>query len=161
MVKRFKIDIEEAAAPAKPKVHPMGIHVSHVKTADGPRYKVHAVGHHLADGIKVGEHLSDSELDDATEMGAKIKHVKEEVEQTSIEADFNIVTQLKKSIDAADMKGGADIRFADGTSAFVSSDVALRVAESLLMLKPAARQHIQETVQNSYKHLMAVHGMIK
>lgn len=55
------------------KVHPMALHV---KDAGKGKYKVHAVGKHLADGIKVGEHLSDSELDDATEMGAKIKMVK-------------------------------------------------------------------------------------
>lgn len=62
------------------KVHPMGIHVSMTnKKKNGmPAYKVHAVGAHLADGIKVGEHLTDTELDDATEMGAKIKHVKSE-----------------------------------------------------------------------------------
>jgi hypothetical protein len=49
----------------------------HVSDAGGGKYKVHSVGKNLADGIKVGEHLTDSHLDDATEMGAKIKMVKE------------------------------------------------------------------------------------
>lgn len=54
------------------------IHVQHV---GGGKYKVHAVGKNFAGdedggGIKVGEHLSDSELDDFSEMGGKIKHVK-------------------------------------------------------------------------------------
>lgn len=48
----------------------------HVSSAGGGKYKVHSVGKNLSHGIKKGEHLSDSELDDAAEMGAKIKHVK-------------------------------------------------------------------------------------
>jgi len=56
------------------KVHPMALHVKDVGKG---KYKVHAVGKHLSDGIKVGEHLSDSELDDATEMGAKVKMIEE------------------------------------------------------------------------------------
>ena len=58
----------------------MALHVKPVMVNGQQKYKVHAVGGHLADGIKHGEHLSDSELDDAHEMGAKIKHVKEEVQ---------------------------------------------------------------------------------
>lgn len=62
------------------KVHPMAIHVSMTnKKKDGlPAYKVHAVGKHIGDSIKVGEHLTDTELDDASEMGFKVKHVKSE-----------------------------------------------------------------------------------
>lgn len=69
-------DLDEATAPgaAKPaKVHPDALHVQHV---GGGKYKVHAVGKNFADGIKPGEHLSDTELDDFSEMGGKIKHVK-------------------------------------------------------------------------------------
>ena len=58
------------------KLHPMALHV---KDAGKGKYKVHAVGKHLSDGIKVGEHLSDSELDDAKEMGAKIKELQEDI----------------------------------------------------------------------------------
>ena len=58
-------------------VHPMALHVKPVSVNGKTRYKVHAVGKELADGIKVGEHLSDTELDDANDMGAKIKHLKE------------------------------------------------------------------------------------
>jgi hypothetical protein len=65
-MKSFKVFTEET-------VHPMALHVSH---AGGGKYKVHAVGSHLGDGIKVGEHLTDTHLDDAAEMGAKIKHIK-------------------------------------------------------------------------------------
>lgn len=58
-------------------IHPSALHVKPVKTATGTKYKVHAVGKKFADGIKVGEHLSDSELDDFSEMGGKVKHMKE------------------------------------------------------------------------------------
>jgi len=68
-MKTFKTFLEEAAQ----KVHPDAIHVS---DAGGGKYKVHAVGSNHADHIKVGEHLSDSELDDFSEMGGKIKNVK-------------------------------------------------------------------------------------
>lgn len=69
----FKTFLEEAA------VHPDAIHVSHV---GGGKYKVHAVGKNFSDGIKVGEHLTDSHLDDFAEMGGKIKHVKPEQQKT-------------------------------------------------------------------------------
>ena len=66
---------------ATKSLHPMALHVQHVMVNGQPKYKVHAVGKDLADGIKHGEHLSDSELDDAHEMGAKVKHVKESVDE--------------------------------------------------------------------------------
>lgn len=59
------------------KIHPMALHVSPVKVDGKTKYQVKHVGKDLADGIKVGEHLTDSHLDDAAEMGAKIKHIKE------------------------------------------------------------------------------------
>jgi hypothetical protein len=68
-MKSFKTFSEEA----QKSVHPNAIHVS---DAGGGKYKVHAVGSSHADRIKVGEHLSDSELDDFSEMGGKIKNVK-------------------------------------------------------------------------------------
>ena len=70
--------VDEAMAGA---IHPMALHVKSVEKDGKPMYQVHAVGRKLSGGIKKGEHLSDTELDDATEMGAKIKHMKEEEEQ--------------------------------------------------------------------------------
>lgn len=70
-------DLDEAMAGSTPAadkpVHPNALHVQHV---GGGKYKVHAVGKNWSDGIKTGEHLSDSELDDFAEMGGKIKHMK-------------------------------------------------------------------------------------
>lgn len=71
-IKRVSIDeiemVEETAA-----IHPSAIHVS---PSSGGKYKVHAVGKKFASGIKVGEHLTDTHLDDFSEMGGKIKMVK-------------------------------------------------------------------------------------
>lgn len=65
-------ELEEAASSAD-KVHSDAIHVQHV---GGGKYKVHAVGKNFSHGIKAGDHLNDTELDDFQEMGGKIKHVK-------------------------------------------------------------------------------------
>ena len=71
-IKRVSINdiemVEETTA-----IHPSAIHVS---PASGGKYKVHAVGKKFASGIKVGEHLTDTHLDDFSEMGGKIKMVK-------------------------------------------------------------------------------------
>ena len=58
-------------------IHSSALHVKPVKVNGQTKYKVHAVGKKFADSIKVGEHLSDTELDDFSEMGGKIKHMKE------------------------------------------------------------------------------------
>ncbi len=52
----------------------------HVKMEPGgTHYKVHKVGKKLAahGGVKVGERLSDTEMDDARESGIRVRHVKE------------------------------------------------------------------------------------
>lgn len=61
----------------KEEVHPDALHVSPVKKDGKQLYKVHKVGKNFSSGIKVGEHLSDTELDDYHEMGGKVKHVNE------------------------------------------------------------------------------------
>lgn len=60
------------------KIHPDALHVKPVTVNGQTKYKVHAVGQNFSDGIKVGEHLSDTELDDFSEMGGKVKHMKEQ-----------------------------------------------------------------------------------
>ena len=56
-------------------LHPMALHVTPVKKDGKTRYHVVKVGKDLEQHISKGEHLTDTELDDATEAGAKIKHV--------------------------------------------------------------------------------------
>lgn len=87
------------------KLHPMALHVKPVKASGGTKYQVHAVGSDLADGIKVGEHLTDSHLDDAAEMGAKIKHVKEGVE---VKKDKKDKHETLKQRDPAMKQAGTD-----------------------------------------------------
>lgn len=96
---------------ATKSLHPMALHVKPTMVNGQQKYKVHAVGKDLADGIKHGEHLSDSELDDAHEMGAKIKHVKESVDEamshqakTTMKHIPNASPALKKA--AKDIKPG-------------------------------------------------------
>lgn len=81
-------------------IHTMALHVKPVNVNGKTKYKVHAVGSHLADGIKVGEHLSDTELDDAAEMGAKIKHLKEDTldEKHLTPAEMKKREQIAKAI---------------------------------------------------------------
>jgi hypothetical protein len=81
--------VEEAA------VHPDALHVKPVKIDGQTKYKVHAVGSNFSSGIKVGEHLSDSELDDFSEMGGRIKHMKEQV-KPEVEKAFP-ATGVKKN----------------------------------------------------------------
>jgi len=71
--------IQEAAG----SVHPNGLHVSSNQGSN--TYKVHAVGTKFAHGIKVGEHLSDTELDDFAEMGGKIKHIQAQVRKEDLD----------------------------------------------------------------------------
>jgi hypothetical protein len=80
-IKRVKhtteqVDVEEAANNQS-KPTKVGDNHIHVSDAGNGKYKVHAVGKNFADGIKVGEHLTDTELDDFTELGGKIKRVKQ------------------------------------------------------------------------------------
>lgn len=86
---------EKGKEPLAEKVLPHEIHISHSdKKKNGlPAYRVHAVGSKFAHGVKAGEHLTDTELDDYHEMGGKVKMlngvnirkkrpaVKEDVEQ--------------------------------------------------------------------------------
>jgi hypothetical protein len=66
--------LEEAASTGAAK--PSHANALHVKPVGGGKYQVHAVGKNFEHGIKAGEHLSDSELDDFREMGGQIRHVK-------------------------------------------------------------------------------------
>lgn len=283
-IRSFKdtINIEEA-------VHPDALHISHV---GGGKYKVHAVGKNFEGGIKVGEHITDTELDDFTELGGKIKNIKpktmkesafgfvmkqgtskqaylgsrmtcptcnkpankgefkvvngkpackdcqddakdeknesvigpalsavrsaltsdhhkkqkkaaqsttaanvydkfkEEADleemakrgrprknplpvkhasddeddygpDTGPEADKNIQNQLKKAVDAKDLKGGAHVEFENGKKHFVHADHAHKVLSAMDKLKPADRSKVQDHIYKSHENFTAVHSMLK
>jgi hypothetical protein len=73
------------AANSGSKSTKVGDNHIHVSDAGNGKYKVHAVGKNFAHGIKVGEHLSDTELDDFTELGGKIKHIKHPTESVDLD----------------------------------------------------------------------------
>lgn len=148
-----------------PKLHPNALHVSPIKVNGQTKYKVKAVGKNFADGIKVGEHLTDTHLDDCTEMGCKIKHIKEDVEQIDVEpeADMNILVQLRKPIDILEhgTQGGADVTFGDGQKVFVEGAVAKKLVESMEKIKPEDRLKVAEFLYQSHDNMMAVYGRLK
>ncbi len=93
---------EKVYEETKP-LHPKAIVVSH---SGKGRYKVHAVGKHFADGIQVGERLSDSELDDAAEMGAKIINRNTEIKTKNFVKEESLD---EKKLTAAEMKKREEI----------------------------------------------------
>lgn len=88
-------DTTEELEQLQEAVHPDALHVKPVKVQGQTKYKVHAVGKNFSSGIKPGEHLSDSELDDFSEMGGRIKHMKEQV-KPEVEKAFP-ATGVKKN----------------------------------------------------------------
>lgn len=77
---KVKVGMAEEEQFDEATLHPMAVHVQRVpgKMKNGQEvYKVHAVGSKVT-AVKPGEHLNDTELDDATESGHKIKMMREE-----------------------------------------------------------------------------------
>ena len=77
---------------------------------------------------------------------------------TGPEPDQNIVNHLKKSVDTG---GTHEVKFGDGSSHKVPSQVAHKVLGAMGKLKPADRLEIQKHIHASHKNLMDVHRMIK
>ncbi len=71
--KQFDNDMKKEEVSLSENAKPNELHIS---DAGGGKYKVHAVGSKFAHGMKVGEHITDSHLDDFSEMGGKVKMVK-------------------------------------------------------------------------------------
>ena len=74
-----EVEVEEKSEDL---LEAMEMHLKPHGTA-GTHYKVHAVGKKLAahGGIKVGERLSDTEVDDARDSGIRVRHMKEDTEE--------------------------------------------------------------------------------
>jgi hypothetical protein len=120
---------------AKAGLHPDALHVSPVKVDGKTKYQVKAVGKNFSDGIKVGEHLTDTHLDDATEMGAKIKHIKEAIDEAS---------QAYRDAVAAHREAGINFR-ADNAE----RKLAAKAAEPKTLA-----QKIKKDIGTPLKHLM-------
>jgi hypothetical protein len=131
-IKMVDREMEHGYNPGKDEkvyeaVHPMALHVKPVSVNGKTKYKVHAVGKELSDGIKVGEHLSDTELEDATDMGAKIKHLKEDTldEKKLTPAEMKKREEVAKAIkrDNPKMPMGKKMAIATATAKKVAEDV--------------------------------------
>jgi hypothetical protein len=90
--KRMTGIVRATSRLTKEATDPDALHVKPVKVNGQTKYQVHAVGKNFAGGIKKGEHLSDTELDDFADMGGKIKHIKEEetIELSAIRQLLNL-----------------------------------------------------------------------
>jgi len=129
-------------------VHPMALHVKPVKSGGMPKYQVHAVGKKLGGGIKVGEHLSDSELDDASEMGAKIKHMKEEAEQVDEVSKKTLGNYVYKAALDMNLKGGASALAArDDEEEKMKQATNKAVKRHMGIAKAVSRMSSEETEQ--------------
>lgn len=113
------------------------------------------LGHLLRKKVK---DMSGAEQRRAAEMAkgkhpAPAKSVKEE-----IEADQNILVHLRKSIDT---EGKHETLFADGSKESIPQDIAEPVLEHVLRLKPEARLHVQEYLQQSFENVVEVAQLIR
>jgi len=140
-VRKEETDIEEAA------VHPMGLHVKRVpgQMKNGQEvYKVHAVGSKVS-GIKTGEHLNDTELDDATEAGHKIKMMKEDIDYTVIShKSFEVF--LPESLTYVDYLNAA--KMLDENEAVKIADEFFSEQDISLVVGSIAVTNIQEEINS-------------
>jgi hypothetical protein len=130
---------------------PKAIVVSH---AGKGKYKVHHVGKHFANGIDVGEHLSDSELDDAADMGAKIINKNTE---TKVKIKEEVIDE--KHLTPAEMK--ARERIAKGIE---KSNPNMPMGKKMAIATAKAKEVAEEVEDitesdNSHKAFQEQHNM--
>lgn len=135
-------DMKSPMSEATDKLHPMAVHVTPVGTT---KYKVRAVGSKLAHGLKVGEHINDTEYDDLKDMGAKIKHIKEENEMDKTKL---VVEKMMKKLDPVG-KEDADVNN-DGKTDKTDSYLAnRRKAIAAAMKKEETEQQNDEQIDEA------------
>ena len=129
-------------------VHPMGIHVKPVKVGGKTKYQVHAVGKELGGGIKVGEHLTDTHLDDATEMGAKIKHLKEnQMVDKTIELHDDFIIDLPSELGFQDYLDAAKSFSEDPSEAILIADSFFKSRDESLVIENFLRSDIDSKIK--------------
>ena len=129
-------------------VHPMGLHVKPVKVGGKTKYKVHAVGSELGGGIKVGEHLTDTHLDDATEMGAKIKHLKEnQMVDKTIELHDDFIIDLPSELGFQDYLDAAKSFSEDPSEAILIADSFFKSRDESLVIENFLRSDIDSKIK--------------
>ena len=130
------------------KMHPMGLHVKPVKVGGKTKYQVHAVGKELGGGIKVGEHLTDTHLDDATEMGAKIKHLKEnQMVDKTIELHDDFIIDLPSELGFQDYLDAAKGFSEDPSEAILIADSFFKSRDESLVIENFLRSDIDSKIK--------------
>lgn len=149
---KHKMTQMESGQMEEATVHPMGLHVKPVKVGGKTKYHVHAVGKELGNGIKVGEHLSDTELDDASEMGAKIKHLKEDqmVDKT-IELHDDFVVDLPSELGYRDYLNAAQSYSEDPSEAIMIADSFFKKKDESLVIENFMRSDIESKIKSHEK----------
>jgi len=138
--------VEEAA------LHPMALHVKPVKVGGKTKYKVHAVGSELGGGIKVGEHLTDTHLDDASEMGAKIKHLKEsQMVDKTIELHDDFIIDLPLELGFQDYLDAAKGFSQDPSEAILIADSFYKSKDESLVIENFLRSDIESKIKSHEK----------
>ena len=126
----------------------MGLHVKPVKVGGKTKYQVHAVGKELGGGIKVGEHLTDTHLDDATEMGAKIKHLKEnQMVDKTIELHDDFIIDLPSELGFQDYLDAAKSFSEDPSEAILIADSFFKSRDESLVIENFLRSDIDSKIK--------------
>jgi hypothetical protein len=140
--------LSEESIEEEMKMHPMALHVKPVKVNGKTKYKVHAVGSELGGGIKVGEHLTDTHLDDATEMGAKIKHLKEnQMVDKTIELHDDFIIDLPSELGFQDYLDAAKSFSEDPSEAILIADSFFKSRDESLVIENFMRSDIESKIK--------------
>ena len=149
--KKLAEEIQEGINQMEEKnkpIHPMGLHVKPVKVGGKTKYQVHAVGKELGGGIKVGEHLTDTHLDDATEMGAKIKHLKEnQMVDKTIELHDDFIIDLPSELGFQDYLDAAKSFSEDPSEAILIADSFFKSRDESLVIENFLRSDIDSKIK--------------
>ena len=147
LAEEIKEGINQMEKENKP-IHPMGLHVKPVKVGGKTKYQVHAVGKELGGGIKVGEHLTDTHLDDATEMGAKIKHLKEnQMVDKTIELHDDFIIDLPSELGFQDYLDAAKSFSEDPSEAILIADSFFKSRDESLVIENFLRSDIDSKIK--------------
>ena len=137
-------------------IHPKAIIVKPVKVNGKTKYKVHKVGKEFSDGIKVGEHLSDTDLDDAAEMGAKVYHRKADVKEEALDEKKLTRAEMKKREEVAKALKRENPNMPMAKKMAIATATAKRVAEEDLHESEDSHKAFQDQHNTAAKHLKGI-----
>lgn len=144
-------------------LHPMALHVMPVKSKGKTKYHVMKVGRDLEQHISKGEHLTDSELDDATEAGAKIKHVtiigRNKITEDTLDEKTLTPAEMKKREEVAKAIERENPKMPMGKKMAIATATAKKVAEETeeLVEGEVAAKQFQHYHNEASKLLKNIH----